>query len=129
MSYDLDALHQKYGIQVASVKFGSSAERSSIALIAAVAGATPIIHQVACAASAFAIFQLGQSTAAGTMTYLTMCGNTPQIEGVRIVNDSSAVVNLFATGDAGVDAGSGFFRVYFSLQRSPAGAAGGGLNL
>ena len=124
MSYDLDALHAKYGINVASVKFGTTAERSSIALIAAVAGAFPVIHQVACAGSVYGFFELSQSTVAGTVNWQGFTGNTPLIEGVRVQMDASAVVNFHASG-VGADMGSGFFRVWYSLQKG----VGAGLSL
>jgi hypothetical protein len=117
MSYDLDQLHQKYGIQVASVQFGTSVERSSIALIAAVAGAAPVIHQVVAAASIYSVFRISVSTAAGTSVWVGMTGPANFYEGTRIMGDSSTALTMNATG-VGADAGTGFLRVFFSMQKS-----------
>lgn len=119
MSYDLDCLHQKYGLQMASVQFGSTAERSSIALISAVANGVPVIHQIACAASIWANFRLsvGATAALGTSIWAGFTGNTTLTESLRIVGDASTAILFNATGVA-ADAGSGFFRVFFSIQRA-----------
>jgi hypothetical protein len=125
MSYDLDALHQKYGIQIASVQFGTTAERSSIPLIAAPAGAEIVLHQVACAASIWSAFRVAIGTGLGTSVWQGYTGNTPLVEGVRCVADASTALLFNATG-VGADAGSGFFRVFFTLQKA-AGVAVGSL--
>lgn len=123
MSYDLDSLHQKYGLQSASVRFGTTAERSSITLITAVAGEAAVIHQVAAAASVWANFKVTVSTAAGTSAWVGFTGNTPLVEGTRILTDASTTLVFNATG-IGADAGSGFFRVYFTTIKSTGAGIG-----
>ena len=118
MSYDLDALHQKYGLQIASVAFTASAGRSSISLVAAVAGQAVVIHQVLAAASVYANFVITESTAAATTVWNGLTGPTPLYEPTRVLTSPSTTLVMNATG-IGADAGNGFLRIYFTRQSAP----------
>lgn len=117
MSYDLDALHQKYGVQVASLRFATVSDAAGTTVIPGVAGQAGIIHQVVFGASAWANLSLGYSTAAGTMVYNAFAGQTMLTEGTRVPADSGASVFAFLAS-VGVVSGSGFYRVYYTYQRS-----------
>lgn len=122
MSYDLDALHQKYGIQVASVKFATVSDLAGTTIIPGVANQCGVIHQIVFAASSWAKMSLGLSTAAGTTVWTGYAGQTCEPEPTRILCDSGASVFAFLASIA-VTPGSGFFHAYFSYQKS------GGTNL
>lgn len=118
MSNDFFGVDARETIQIASVNFTASAGRSSISLVAAIAGQSPIIHQVACAASVWANFVITQSTAAGTAVWTGLTGNTPLVEPTYIKCAASTILLMNATG-VGADAGNGFIRILFSLRSTP----------
>jgi hypothetical protein len=124
MSYDLDCLHQKYGLQVASVKFATVADLGGTTIIPGVAGQMGVIHQITWAASSWAKMSIGVSTAAGTTAWVGYSGQATEPELTRIPCDSGASVFAFLASVAIVP-GSGFLHVYFTYQKS----SGAGLSI
>jgi hypothetical protein len=125
MSYDLDSLHNKYAVQIASVAFTASAGRSSVTLVTAASGQAVVIHQVLAAASVWSQFVITESTAAATTVWQGNAGQTTLYEPTRVLTTASTTLVMNATG-IGADAGNGFIRIYFTRQAAP---TSGGANI
>lgn len=117
MSYDLDQLHQKYGLNFASVRFATQSDMVGVTLIPAVAGAEAVVHQIAFAASAWAQVQLDRATGAASAYWTGFAGQTQLVEGVRIVGDASAAIFADLASVSAVT-GSGFLHVWYCYQRA-----------
>jgi hypothetical protein len=124
MSYDLDALHQKYGLQMASVRFAQVSDLAGTTIIPGVSNQAGVIQQVTFTASSWANLSLGLSTAAGTMVWTGFAGQAAAVEQTRVLCDSGASIFAFL-GSVAVTTGSGFLHVYFTYQKS----GGAGLSL
>ena len=124
MSYDLDCLHQKYGLQLASVKFATVSDLAGTTIIPGVAGQMGVIHQVTWAASSWAQMSMGPATALGTTNWIGYSGQATEPELTRIPCDSGASIFAFLSSVA-VTTGSGFLHVYFTYQKS----SGAGLSI
>ena len=117
MSYDLDALHQKYGLQVASLRFATITDLAGATLIAAASGAQAVIHQVVYISSSWSQVQIARATGAASAYWVGYAGQTAIYEPTRIVCDSSANI-VGENASIAVTSGSGVLRVYFTLQKS-----------
>lgn len=125
MSYDLESLKVKEGMQIASLSFSSSTDLAGTIWIATQANAQAILHQVLLQASAFARLNVERATGAAS-SYWTAFGNqTAVVEGVRIPIDAGSAA--FVEANAGI--GSGVLRGWFTIHPTPAGGTGGGLSL
>lgn len=122
MSYDLDQLHQKYGLQVASIQFATATNLGGTALIAAPsANIAIIIHGVWFQASAWAQAAIEKATA-GTTYWTGYAAQAPIYEPTRIVCDAGTGVFVEANTIA-TNAGSGVLRVWFTTQQAGGGTA------
>jgi hypothetical protein len=124
MSYDLDQLHQKYGVQVASVQFATITDLAGLTLVPAVAGGQNVIHQVLYISSSWSRVQLARATGAGSAYWVGYAGQTALYEPTRIVGDSGASI-ICENASIGITSGSGVVRVWFTVQKS----TGAGLTL
>jgi hypothetical protein len=125
MSYDMESLHAKGAVAIASVKFATSSDIAGLTLIAAAAGAAPVIHQISFAASSWANIQFGRATAAASSYWNAYAGQTPITEPTRIICDASA--NVYADlASVAVVTGNGFIRAWYTMQKG-AGVAVGSL--
>jgi hypothetical protein len=121
MSYDLDCLHEKYGIQIASVQFATVSDASGLVLIATTAGQAIVIHQVTLVASVWVKLSLSTSASSATPFWEGAAAQTRLYEPTRIMVDAGAglVADLASVA---VKPGNGVFHVYFTTQRGQTGA-------
>lgn len=115
MSYDLDSLHMKYGIQIYSVSFATTSDVAGTTAIPGVAGQQAIIHQVAFMASAWSSARLERATGAASSYWNGYAGQTQIMEGTRVACDSGASVFADVQG-AGASCGLGVLKVWFTYQ-------------
>lgn len=115
MSYDLDSLHMKYGIQIYSVAFATTSDVAGTTVIPGVAGQMAVIHQVAFMASAWSSARLERATGAASSYWNGFAGQTQIIEGTRVQTDSGASVFADVTG-AGASCGLGVLKVWYTYQ-------------
>lgn len=122
MSYDLDSLHQKYGLQLASVQFATVSDASGLILIATTTDSVNIIHQVTMAGSVWVRLQLGTVASSANPYWEGTAGQTFLVEQTRI--QTAAGLPVFADlVSINASIGNGFFHVYFTQQK------GGGVTI
>lgn len=128
MSYDLDALHAKYGVQIYSVAFATTSDVAGTTVIPGVAGQMGVIHQVSFMASVWSSARLERATGAASSYWNTFAGQTQVIEPTRIMCDAGASVFADVQG-AGATCGNGVLKVWYTYQvaKTTGGAGVGNL--
>lgn len=114
MSYDLELLHARSALSVASVRFASATDLAGTAVIPAVTGAAAVVHAIYLQASAYFPVQLERTTAAASAYWIGFGNQTPTQENTRFQCDVSSAV--FLSGTNGL--GSGVVRIYYTYNRS-----------
>lgn len=114
MSYDLEVLHQKSAMNIASLVFTSGTELAGTSFIPSSLNNQVIIHQIYFQASGFATCQMGRATAAASGYWSAMGTQTPSVEPTRIVVDAAS--GVFLSGANGL--GNGMIRAWYTTQRA-----------
>lgn len=117
MSYDLDALHAKYGLAVASVTFATVSDVNGTTIIPGVSNQRGVIHQVSFISSQWAQLRITAATALGTTIWTGFAGQTPLVESTRTPCDAGASIFAHVASVAAVT-GNGIIHVYYTYEKS-----------